>query len=186
MKKLSLWLAAVVLSLCLCACGADIIPLSEAVQMDNSALADSLSGASLDDIQKAWGDSFLCSSADNSQLYSASDNSVIAVFGNEDGSVSSVRQYFWCYGRFVRDKHGSAMVLIEHNGYAEPTSVSGAEGVSFDEYEDGDRIRILVECIAESYPAQAQAYRAELTGKGSYDDLDADAMAHLREMGWVE
>lgn len=186
MKKLKFALVSIVLSLLLCACKADIIPLSEAAQMNSSELADSLSGVSLDDIQNAWGDSFLCSSAENSQLYSASDDNVIAVFVSGDGSVSGVSRYYWCYGRYLRDKNGGDMVLIEQNGYIGAASVSGADGVSFDELGDGDRIRILVEGIAETYPCQALAYRAELMEKGSYDDLDKEQMDRLREMGWVE
>lgn len=184
MKKLAFIIIPFIFSLFLTAC-AKVIAITETEQMYNDELSEALSGHSLEDIKKAWADSSVGSCENGGELFTVSDKRVWAIFGDEDGNFSHVRNCFWCEGGYVRGK-SCDMVLLEMNGYVEATTVSGDE-VSFESFEDGDRIRILVaDGIAESYPCQAQVYRAELIEKGSYDELDKNEMEQIREMGWVE
>ena len=172
-------------SLLLTACGADIPPLAEAVTLDDDTLSQKLSGCTPEEISDVWGEPGVgCG-----DIYSYDDMG-IAVFSDPKGYVSGAKICSWFEGRYLRDKGGD-MVLVEHNGYIEPTSVAAYDfksftGFDFAEFESGDRIKILVDGIRETYPAQATVYATELMEKGSYDDLDADVMDSLREMGWVE
>lgn len=186
MKKLKLALVPVVLSLCLCACKADIIPLSEAVTLDNDKLSQKLEGLSIGEICDAWGES----AVGYGDIYSYGDAAAVVFFDPTERATNAI-VCSWLEGRYLRDKNGGDMVFVEQDGYIAPTSVRTYDGTSwsgydFAEFENGDRIKILVEMIAETYPGQATVYAVELIEKGSYDDLDGDVMAQLREMGWVE
>ena len=185
MKPIKALLAPLAFSLIFTACGADIPPLSEAVTLDDDTLSQKLSGCTSKEISDVWGEPGVgCG-----DIYSFDDMG-IAVFSDPKEYVSGAEICSWFEGRYLRDKGGD-MVLVEHNGYIEPTSVAAYDFVSFTgfdfaEFESGDRIKILVDGIRETYPAQATVYATELVEKGSYDDLDADVMDSLREMGWVE
>ena len=186
MKKLSLALVPVVLSLLLCACKAEIIPLSEAVTLDNDKLSRKLEGRTYAEICDAWGEP----ATGYGDIYSYGD-AAAAVFFDPKDRVTNAIVCSWLEGRYLRDKNGGNMVLLEQNGYIAPTSVRTYDGTSwsgydFAEFENGDRIKILVEMIAETYPGQATVYAVELIKKGSYDDLDGDVLAQLKDMGWVE
>lgn len=185
MKPIKALLAPLAFSLIFTACGADIPPLSEAVTLDDDTLSQKLSGYTLEEISDVWGEP----GVGYGDIYSYDDMG-IAVFSDPKGYVSGAKICSWVEGRYLRDKGGD-MVLVEHNGYIEPTSVAAYDFVSFTgfdfaEFESGDRIKILVDGIRETCPAQATVYAMELMEKGSYDDLDADVMDSLREMGWVE
>lgn len=185
MKPIKALLAPLAFSLIFTACGADIPPLSEAVTLDDDTLSQKLSGCTLEEISDVWGEPGVgCG-----DIFSCDDIG-IAVFSDPKGYADGAKICSWFEGRYLRDKGGD-MVLVEHNGYIEPTSVAAYDFVSFAgfdfaEFESGDRIKILVDGIRETYPAQATVYATELVEKGSYDDLDADIMDSLREMGWVE
>lgn len=184
MKPIKALLAPLAFSLIFTACGADILPLSEAVTLDDDTLSQKLSGYTLEEISDVWGEPGVgCG-----DIYSYDDMG-IAVFSDPKGYAGGAKICSWFEGRYLRDKGGD-MVLVEHNGYIEPTSVAAYDltsfaGFDFAEFESGDRIKILVDGIRETYPAQATVYATELMEKGSYDDLDGDVMAQLREMGWV-
>lgn len=185
MKPIKALLAPLAFSLIFTACGADIPPLSEAVTLDDDTLSQKLSGYTLEEISDVWGEP----GVGYGDIYSFDDMG-IAVFSDPKGYADGAEICSWFEGRYLRDKGGD-MVLVEHNGYIEPTSVAAYDFVSFTgfdfaEFESGDRIKILVDGIRETYPAQATVYATELMEKGSYDDLDADIMDSLREMGWVE
>lgn len=186
MKKISLALVPVVLSLLLCACKGDIIPLSEAVTLDNDKLSRKLEGRTYAEICDAWGEP----ATGYGDIYSYCDAAAAVFFDPKDRAENAI-VCSWLEGRYLRDKNDGNMVLLEQNGYIAPTSVRTYDGTSwsgydFAEFENGDRIKILVEFIAETYPGQATVYAVELIEKGSYDDLDGDVMAQLKEMGWVE
>lgn len=175
-------------SLLLTACRADILPLSEAAALDNDELSKKLSGHTLEEISNVWGEP----AVGYGDIYSYDDIG-IAVFSDPKGYADGAMVCGWIEGRYLRDKNGGDMVLAEHNGYVdvEPISVdtynsTSYTGYDFSEFESGDRIKILVDMIRETYPAQATVYAMELIEKGSYDDLDADVMDRLGELGWVE
>ena len=186
MKPIKALLAPLAFSLIFTACGADILPLSEAVTLDDDTLSEKLSGYTLEEISDVWGEPGVgCG-----DIYSYDDMG-IAVFSDPKGYADGAVVCFWAEGRYLRDKNGGDMVLVGQNGYIEPVSVHTYNGASysgydFAEFESGDRIKILVDGIRETYPAQATVYATELMEKGSYDDLDDDVMDSLREMGWVE
>lgn len=185
MKPTKALLAPLAFSLIFTACGADIPPLSEAVTLDDDTLSQKLSGCTLGEISDVWGEP----AVGYGDIYSYDDIG-IAVFSDPKEYVSGAKICSWVEGRYLRDKGGD-MVLVEHSGYIEPTSVAAYDfasftGFDFAEFESGDRIKILVDGIRETYPAQATVYAMGLMEKGSYDDLDADVMDRLREMGWVE
>ena len=185
MKPIKALLAPLAFSLIFTACGADIPPLAEAVTLDSDRLSEKLSGHTSEEIADVWGEP----AVGYGDIYSYGDAG-IAVFSDPKGSADGAVVCFWAEGRYLRDKNGGDMVLVEQNGYIEPVSVQTYNGASysgydFAEFESGDRIKILVDGIRETYPAQATVYATELMEKGSYDDLDADVMDSLREMGWV-
>lgn len=172
-------------SLIFTACKADIPSLSEAAALDDDTLSQKLSGYTWEEISDVWGEP----AVGYGDIYTCDDIG-IAVFSDPKGYADGAKICSWFEGRYLRDKGGD-MVLVEHNGYIEPTSVdtynfTSFTGFDFAEFESGDRIKILVDGIRETYPAQATAYAMELMEKGSYDDLDADVMESLREMGWAE
>lgn len=185
MKPIKALLAPLAFSLIFTACRADIPPLAEAVTLDDDTLSQKLSGCTSKEISDVWGEPGVgCG-----DIYSYDDMG-IAVFSDPKGYAGGAKICSWFEGRYLRDKGGD-MVLVEHNGYIEPTSVAAYDltsfaGFDFAEFESGDRIKILVGGIRETYPAQATVYATELVEKGSYDDLDADIMDSLREMGWAE
>lgn len=171
-------------SLTLTACKADIPSLSEAAGLDDDMLSQKLSGCTLKEISDVWGEP----AVGYGDIYTCDDIG-IAVFPDSKGYADGAKICSWFEGRYLCDKGGD-MVLVEHNGYIEPTSVAAYDfksftGFDFAEFESGDRIKILVDGIRETYPAQATVYAMELIEKGSYDDLDADVMDRLREMGWT-
>ena len=177
MKPIKALLATLAFSLIFTACGADIPPLSEAVNLDDDTLSQKLSGYTLEGISDVWGEP----AVGYGDIYSYDDMG-IAVFSDPKGYVSGAKICSWFEGRYLRDKGGD-MVLVEHNGYIGEDT--GENAAFFAEFESGDRIKILVDGIRETYPAQATVYATELMEKGSYDDLDADIIDSLREMGWV-
>lgn len=185
MNPIKALLAPLAFSLIFTACGADIPPLAEVVTLDDDTLSQKLSGCTLGEISDVWGEP----AVGYGDIYSFDDMG-IAVFSDPKGYAGGAKICSWVEGRYLRDKGGD-MVLVEHNGYIEPTSVAAYDltsftGFDFAEFESGDRIKILVDGIRETYPAQATVYATELIEKGSYDDLDDDVMDSLREMGWVE
>lgn len=186
MKAVKVMLIPLAFSMMLTACGVDILPLSEAVTLDSDRLSEKLSGHTSEEIADVWGEP----AVGYGDIYSYGDAG-IAVFSDTKGSADGAVVCFWAEGRYLRDKNGGDMVLVGQNGYIEPVSVHTYNGASysgydFAEFESGDRIKILVDGIQETYPAQATVYATELIEKGSYDDLDMGVMESLREMGWAE
>ncbi|WP_432651328.1 hypothetical protein [Huintestinicola sp.] len=186
MKKLKPALVPVILSLLLCSCKAEIIPLSEAVMLDNDKLSGNLEGRSTVEICDAWGEPV----TGYGDIYSYGDAAAVVFFDPTDRATNAI-VCGWLEGRYLRDKNDGDMVFVEQDGYIAPTSVRTYDGTSwsgydFAEFENGDRIKILVEMIAETYPGQATVYAVELIEKGSYDDLDKEQMDRLRELGWAE
>ena len=59
------------------------------------------------------------------------------------------------------------------------------EGNLLDGLQTGDRIRVLHDGIAESFPAQAGVYRVEYLGKGDVGELSPQMLDTLRELGWI-
>ena len=92
-------------------------------------------------------------------------------------------------GCYLKCSNGINMIVVDADGAnsAFPCEMTPKdETVSFDNLTDGDRIEIEVIAIAESYPAQTQVYSVEKLSDGEYDDIDADVLTSLYELGWIE
>ena len=50
----------------------------------------------------------------------------------------------------------------------------------------GDRIRVLHDGIAESFPAQAGIYKLVHLGQGSLDEISQQTLDTLRQLGWID
>ena len=86
MKKLSLALVPIVLSLLLCSCKAEIIPLSEAVMLDSDKLSRKREGHYSDEIYDAGGEPV----TGYGDIYSYGDAAAGVFFDPEGGATNSV------------------------------------------------------------------------------------------------
>jgi hypothetical protein len=85
-------------------------------------------------------------------------------------------------GRYCEDAKGSSLLLSDKEG-AICISPADTEDL-FDDLENGDEIEISVDDVAETYPAQATVYSYTLIEKGTVEDLDAEEIQALEELGW--
>ncbi len=79
----------------------------------------------------------------------------------------------------------SGRVLLIADGEPIALSDRSKEGNLLEGLQTGDRVRVLHDGIAESYPAQAGVYRLEKTGQGSMDDIPPAVLDSLRDLGWI-
>ena len=84
-------------------------------------------------------------------------------------------------GLYLKSAHSQDMIIIDDYGPCVMTADS--DKVSFDDVTDGDRIKIEVAQIAESYPMQAVIYSLKKLSDGEVGDIDSDTLAKLAEMG---
>ncbi len=183
MKRIAAML--IMTAMLLTGCDKKPLPLDEALELEPDKLDKAVIGLTYDELCEVWGSPETESDNINGSAFSLGNEAVIT-YEDPKGYVDGTRKCFWCEGRFAAGLNENNLVLIEKDGYIEPVVVSTAKFVSFDGIADGDKVRILVETIAESYPCQTEAYGVKLIEKGSYDDLDIEIMDSLREMGWVE
>ena len=93
----------------------------------------------------------------------------------EDGS--------WINGRYLRGKQSDLIV----NGDWDATTMGVAdEAISFEGLEDGDVIRVYIDCILETWPGQTTVYVVEKVEDGDIQDISPELLEELREMGWLE
>lgn len=87
-------------------------------------------------------------------------------------------------GRYLRTKNGGNMVVLDREG---PVSFqSTEEEPRFAQLHSGDKVEVKLEFIQETYPGQSEALDIRLLEEGSLEDVDADTLASLTEMGWLE
>lgn len=88
-------------------------------------------------------------------------------------------------GRCLIAINGSVLLIQEDHG---PIRLSdrSPSGDLFAGLTDGDRLLILHDGIAESYPAQTGAYFLLRTGSGSRADLPAEQLEELAQLGWIK
>lgn len=90
----------------------------------------------------------------------------------------------WTNGRYLK---GNSADLIIFEGSNTPCDMSAAdETVSFEGLTDGDRIRVYLDYIRETWPAQAIVFAIEKTEDGELQDIDPELMESLREYGWID
>ncbi len=84
-------------------------------------------------------------------------------------------------GRYLRA--GGNPVLILHNSPIRMSARAGADGL-FDSFSDGDKILVLHDGIAESYPGQTGVYAVIKLQEGTIGDVSYDVRADLNRLGW--
>ena len=89
----------------------------------------------------------------------------------------------WTTGRYLRGKSADLIV----NGDWDVISMGVAEDtVSFEGLEDGDLIRVFIKEVLETWPGQASVYAVEKLEDGGLQDISAELLGELEEMGWLE
>lgn len=97
---------------------------------------------------------------------------------------------FWqdCVWLRCEDK-GTALVLLKYDNETPDTpctlgGLTEEQKKTVSGLRTGDRIRIRIDGVNESYPAQAYVKELEFVAEGSPEDVDPELIARLREMGW--
>lgn len=89
----------------------------------------------------------------------------------------------WITGRYLSGKDSDLIVNGEWNVISMGTA---DETVSFENFEDGDAIRVYIDYILETWPGQTTVYAMEKAEDAEIPDISPELMAELREMGWIE
>lgn len=87
-------------------------------------------------------------------------------------------------GRCLIAGNGSVLLMLEDHG---PICMSdhSLAGNLFEGLSDGDRVLVLHDGIAESYPSQTAAYFLLRLGSGSRADMEPQHLQELAELGWI-
>ena len=108
---------------------------------------------------------------------------VIAALAAALGGIAARRSWSVSEGRFLEGKNGHAMLIVGN----EPICMSDRTGRDlFDDLDTGDRILVLHDGVAESYPAQTGAYAVFRLEEGSPRDIPQRVIDDLTDMGWLE
>lgn len=99
---------------------------------------------------------------------------------------------FWCVsgrkglstGRYLLADNGSH-ILIDASGGPIVMGDRTSGGQLFSGLEDGDRILVLHDGVAESYPARSGGYWCLRLSHGTRADLPEDTLAQLTQLGWL-
>ncbi len=92
-------------------------------------------------------------------------------------------------GLYLKCDNGEDMIITDPVGEnaASPCVMSPKDdSVSFDNLTDGDKIRIKIFAIEETYPGKAEVYSIEKLSEGEKSDIPTNVMASLEELGWVK
>lgn len=86
-------------------------------------------------------------------------------------------------GTYIRSDHGTSLIVIDNS----PVSMHSQREKArlFENLSDGDRVLILHDGIAESYPGQTGVYFLLKLSDGSMDDIPAEVISSLQELGWL-
>jgi hypothetical protein len=85
-------------------------------------------------------------------------------------------------GRYCEAANGTSLLLSEEAGAICITPADETD--MFSDLENGDKIEISIDDIAETYPAQATVYSYTLIEKGEAEDLDTEELQELETLGW--
>ena len=89
----------------------------------------------------------------------------------------------WAEGVCLVADNGSVLLIAKD----EPIVLHDRSGNGLLEgIQTGDRVRVLHDGIAESFPAQAGIYKLVKTGEGSIDDIFPQTLDLLRQLGWLD
>jgi hypothetical protein len=107
---------------------------------------------------------------------------ILASCGNHREKMAEDVNLWTITGRYCQAVNGRSILLSEKEG-AICISPADTEDL-FADLENGDEIEISVDGVAETYPAQAGVYSCTLIKKGTVEDLDADEIQALENLGW--
>lgn len=87
-------------------------------------------------------------------------------------------------GRYLYAENGAHLIIAEDG---EPYRISDqSRGQAlFDGLDSGDLIQITHDAIAETFPGQASVYSCKLLEEGSPEDIPAEAITLLEELGYT-
>ncbi len=86
-------------------------------------------------------------------------------------------------GSYVLSDHGTSLIVIDNS----PVSMHcqrKKDGL-FEDLSNGDRVLILHDGIAESYPGKTGVYFVLKLSDGSIDDVSTEVISSLQELGWL-
>lgn len=92
-------------------------------------------------------------------------------------------------GRYIRGRSGDDMIWIEEGPSRLSISFMGNSTEDediFDDYQTGDRIRILCNNFRETSPAQTDVFECEWLEAGSLADVPQDVIEHLTRKGQMD
>lgn len=96
--------------------------------------------------------------------------------------VMSSRSLGISTGRFLRADNGTAMIVCDNS----PISMSNqTDRDLFGRLETGDKIWVLHDGIAESYPGRTGVYVVLRLAKGSIADIGQGVLDALHDLGWL-
>ncbi len=109
---------------------------------------------------------------------------------NTDASNNSdyTTKNWFVEGLYLKCDTGEDMIITDPVGENAvfPCVMSPKDdSVSFDNLTDGDKIKIEVFAIEETYPARTKVHSIAKISDGKKSDIPANIMASLKELGWV-
>lgn len=93
-------------------------------------------------------------------------------------------RYGFLEGRVLIADNGAYLIVLDDHSVIKMSDET-RRGGAFLDLQTGDKIRILHDGIRESYPGQTGAYSLRVLEKGSADDIPADVVEALRQIGWI-
>lgn len=86
-------------------------------------------------------------------------------------------------GRYLEAENGAAMVVLDNS----PIQMSDRTGKDlFDDLETGDKVFVVHDGIAESYPGKTGAYAIIKLEDGEAGDIPQSVVEGLTELGWLK
>jgi hypothetical protein len=93
--------------------------------------------------------------------------------------------YGFLEGRVLVADNGSYLIILDDHSPIKMSDHS-AKGGAFLDLQTGDKIRVLHDGVRESYPGQTGVYHVRLLERGSMEDIPADVVNALRQLGWMD
>ena len=97
--------------------------------------------------------------------------------------IIAVKGLGFSYGLYLEAKNDSSMIVVDNS----PIVMSSSDAPDiFEVLESGDRILVLHDGIAESYPGQTGAYAVFKLKSGKADDIPTELINFLMSLGWLD
>ena len=99
--------------------------------------------------------------------------------------IKGAVKYGFLEGRVLIADNGSYLIILDDHSPIKMSDHS-ANGGAFRDLQTGDKIRILHDGVRESYPGQTGVYHVRLLERGDTEDIPADVVNALRQLGWMD